>query len=342
MGKDSKIQWTDNTLNFWIGCQEVSPACDFCYAKTQNLRRHWVDGWGPHGERRRTQYWNDARRWNRMARELGVRLKVFSNSLSDFFDKAVDDKPWRGDAWSLIDECRDLDWLILTKRPQNIPNRLPAGWMSGSPLKPWPHVWLGTTVENQEEADRRIPHLLAVPAAKHFLSCEPLLGPIRLDQLTRYGQTRAYIDNALNGFQSNGYGGSYGPRIDWVIPGGETGPNARPPHPDWLRSLRDQCAAAGVPFFLKAWGDWAPLGQFEAKGWERAGSNGTGEMVGRLTGGFEDGCLPLFNGKRFVTRYPWPTTSNTGHDPGPCMVRVGTARSGALLDGREYRERPSS
>lgn len=340
---ETKIEWTWTlgpdgilhrgfTLNFWIGCQEVSPACDFCYAKTQNLRRHWVDGWGPHGQRRRTQYWNDARRWNRMARDLGVRLKVFSNSLSDFFDKAVDDKPWRDDAWALIDECRDLDWLILTKRPQNIPNRLPVGWMrqqgDGKPFQPWPHVWFGTTTENQEEADRRIPHLLAVPAAKRFLSCEPLLGAVRLDMLTRYVQSGALIDNALTGFSSNGYGGSYGSKIDWVIAGGESGPDARSWHPDWARSLRDQCSKVGVPFFWKQNGEWSQEDAHRKVVPHAMANDGTLYRSGDLA---------------------WPNGARRGeairadHDKAhlTMMYRVGKKAAGALLDGVEHRAMPT-
>ncbi len=182
MGVNSKIEWCDHTMNFWIGCQEVSPACVFCYAKTQNAHWKWVNGWGPHGERKRTvaANWHKLRKWNRDARAAGVRAKVFSNSLSDFFDSAAP-YIWRREAWHYIEQSPDLDFLILTKRPQNIAKMLPdpetgvKPWGAG-----WPNVWLGTTVENQEEADRRIPHLLAVPATARFLSCEPMLGPVNL------------------------------------------------------------------------------------------------------------------------------------------------------------------
>lgn len=245
MGANSKIEWTDHTMNFWIGCQEVSPACDFCYAKAQNAHWGWVNGWGPHGERKRTSAanWHKLRKWNQAARAAGVRAKVFSNSLSDFFDNAAH-YTWRREAWHYIEQSPDLDFLILTKRPQNIAKMLPdpetgvKAWGAG-----WPNVWLGTTAENQEEANRRIPHLLSVPARIHFLSCEPLLGRLHLPAQDTYWHP-----------------------LDWVICGGESGPNARPMHPDWARGLRDQCAAAGVPFFFKQWGEWVSVSEVEGAG----------------------------------------------------------------------------
>ncbi len=266
MTENSKIEWTDHTMNFWIGCQEVSGACDLCYAREQNRYFGWVDGWGPHGQRRRTQpqNWNKALAWNKRAGEAGKPEFVFTNSLSDFFDKAVDDLGYRDAAWDLIDECRNLIWLILTKRPQNIHNRLPAGWMRNG--KPWPHVWFGITTENQEEAERRIPRLLAVPAAKYFLSCEPLLGPLDLTTaegwLWRYG---GRLREPVNGWPDHAK--RQGGGIDWVIAGGESDPmkqgRARPANPQWFRSLRDQCEAADVPFFFKQWGDWVSVSEVE-------------------------------------------------------------------------------
>jgi protein gp37 len=302
MAENSKIEWTDHTLNFWIGCQEVSPACDHCYAKTQNEHWKWVNGWGPNGERRRTSEntWHQLRLWNKRAKARGIREKVFSNSLSDFFDNRAQ-STWRREAWHYIDQCEWLDFLILTKRPQNIPGMLPdpetgtRPWGGG-----WPNVWLGTTAENQAEADRRIPHLLAVPARARFVSCEPLLGALDL---------RSY----LTGHEDNGVdltreigskvGATIGwtPPLDWVIVGGESGPNARPMHPGWARNLRDQCQSAGVAFFFKQWGEWAPS---------------------------EDH-------PRVKEELPWSPTSYQG------MCRVGKRAAGAMLDGREWREMPA-
>lgn len=233
MGVDTKIEWAHHTFNAWIGCTKVSPGCDHCYAARQDAHRRWTpDGWG--GPRRRTsaEYWKQPLKWDRAAARKGERHRVFCSSLADVFDNQVD-AAWRADLWPLIAATPHLDWLLLTKRPQNIKKMLPADWGSG-----YQNVWLGTTVENQAEADRRIPHLLAVPARVRFLSCEPLLGPIDLTRVAG----RAGLDPHWC-MKKSGLG--------WVIVGGESGPGARPMHPDWARSLRDQCAAARVPFFVK-------------------------------------------------------------------------------------------
>lgn len=249
MAENSKIEWCDHSMNFWIGCQEVSPACDNCYARVQNAHWKWVSGWGPDGERRRTSpaNWHKLRKWNREATESGIRRKVFSNSLSDFFDNKAD-RTWRREAWHYIEQSPHLDFLILTKRPQNISKMLPDPETGVSPWGAgWPNVWLGCTVENQEEAGRRIPHLLGVPATVHFLSCEPLLGPVYLDAPLfpdSVGQRGSLIGGAT-------FPGVAWSKIDWVIAGNESGPGRRPGDLDHMRSLRDQCAVAGVPFFGK-------------------------------------------------------------------------------------------
>ena len=250
MAENSKIEWTHHTFNPWIGCQKVSGACDNCYAMAWD-HRFGGERWGAHANRTRTSpaNWNKPRRWARDCASRGVRERVFCASLADVFDNHRSiPRGWREDLWELIYETPELDWLLLTKRPQNIAKMLPLIWGNG-----FPNVWLGTTVENQEEANRRIPHLLSVPAVVHYLSCEPLLGEVRLDRLFRVGQSMTYVDNALTGFISNGYGGSYDKRIDWVITGGESGPNFRRANPDWFRSLRDQCAASDTAFLLKQW-----------------------------------------------------------------------------------------
>jgi protein gp37 len=148
------------------------------------------------------------------------------------FDNQVPEE-WRTDLWALIDRCRNLDWLLLTKRPQNIAKMLPIDWGDG-----WPHVWLGVTAENQTEADRRLPVLLRVPAVMHFASVEPQLEPVDLSRHLAAG-------------------------IDWVIVGGESGTDRRPFDPDWARSLRDQCRKAGTAFFMKQLG--GPAGRARNK-----------------------------------------------------------------------------
>lgn len=245
MAENSKIEWCDHTVNFWIGCQEVSPACDHCYAKTQNAHWKWVKGWGPDGERRRTSVanWRKLRKFNRDAKAAGIRAKVFSNSLSDFFDNKVPDA-WRQEAWKCIEQSPDLDFLILTKRPQNIAKMLPdpalgvKPWGSG-----WPNVWLGTTIENRVEGARRAWVLAQIPAVCRFWSCEPLLED--LGDLTGL----CLLDTASD----------ERPAVSWVIAGGESGHGAREMDPAWARALRDQCADAGVPFFMKQMTKKAPI-----------------------------------------------------------------------------------
>jgi protein gp37 len=154
--------------------------------------------------------------------------------MSDVFEARSDLDPWRNRLWKLIDQTPLLDWLLLTKRPQNVGGKIPWG-------KQWPkNVWIGTSVEDQQRADERLPILLELPATYRFLSCEPLLGPIDLSKWTSQRPKHLY-------------------RIDWVIAGGESGPNARAMLPGWARKLRDQCQQSGIPFHFKQWGHWAPV-----------------------------------------------------------------------------------
>lgn len=270
MAEQSKIEWTDHTFNPWEGCQKVAPECDHCYAENRDQRFTGGIHWGPKAPRRRTsaQNWNKPRRWNAQAEAFhathGRRQRVFCASLADAFDNAVDTS-WRDDLWALIRECDQLDWLLLTKRPQNIAKMLPPDWGDG-----WLHVWLGTSAGTQKSANQNIPHLFRVPAAIRFVSAEPLLGPLDLDSALsgesalniecwgecRWCETHIALHNCWKGRQTQAtlLRGRVG--LDWVICGGESGPNARPMHPDWARDLRDQCTAAGVAFFFKQWGNW--------------------------------------------------------------------------------------
>lgn len=263
MAENSKIEWCDHTWNPWLGCTKVSPACDHCYAEDW-AKRFNGPAWGK--ERRRTSAanWKQPLKWNRQAAAFraqhGRAPMVFCASLADVFDNQVPEE-WRRDLWEMIAATPDLIWLLLTKRPQNIARMLPdlPGLPTFEPNSPfwgtgWPNVWLGTTVENQAEADRRIPHLLSVPAAKRFLSCEPLLGPVDLTNV--HFLEGSGIHFGLPSLVGGGFIGSAFPEIGWVIAGGESGREARPSHPDWFRSLRDQCAAAGTPFLFKQWGEF--------------------------------------------------------------------------------------
>ena len=222
MGQATGIEWCDHTYNPWMGCTKVSPACDHCYAEAQEDARYGRVEWG--GPRRRTSEATRRApyRWDREAAATGERRRVFCMSLGDFWDNQVPDE-WRIEALNMIRQCRNLDWLILTKRPQNILKMLPPDWGRLG----WSHVWLGATVENMTEARRRIPILLRVPARVHWLSVAPLLEPLDL---------RPWL----------------GRGIDWIVVGGETGAkDARYMEPDWARDLRDQCSDTGVALFLK-------------------------------------------------------------------------------------------
>lgn len=234
MGALSKIEWTDHTFNPWVGCTKVSAACDSCYAEAWAKRTGHPNLW--HGERRRTSAvnWNQPLKWNAAAIAEGVRRRVFCASLADVFDNQVPAE-WRRDLFDLIWKTPGLDWLLLTKRPQNIGKML---WhaIGEAELWPWPNVWLGTTAENQEEYDRRWSSLSQIHAKVRFISYEPALGPI----------TRLHL--ALDG-----------PIPNWIICGGESGGKARPMNPDWARDLRDFCSTFKVDFFFKQWGEYQPL-----------------------------------------------------------------------------------
>lgn len=334
MTANSKIEWTDHTFNPWIGCTKVSPACDHCYAERSTPSRTLGVEWGPHAKRHRTtpSNWAMPKRWNAQAEAFhaqhGRRQRVFCASLADVFDNQVPDA-WRADLFALIEATPNLDWLLLTKRIGNAKDMMFIA--RGGHLPLLSNVWLGATICNQEEADRDIPKLQDTPAAVRFLSMEPLLGPVWLgnDGHGRFGGiSRAggdgdwtYYDHPLNGKRSTKCGEYPVPRIDWVIVGGESGPGARPMLSDWARSLRDQCAAAGVPFHFKQHGEWvdastAAFGRTE--GTELRYLRSDGSEARRGDPGWSDENADV-------------TT----------MSRVGKKAAGRQLDGVEHNGAPS-
>lgn len=223
MAENSKIEWTTHTFNPWMGCQKVSPGCDHCYAEALMDTRYGKVQWGPHGTRVRTApaNWRKPLQWAKAARQSGIRPRVFCASLADVFDNRAPAE-WRNDLFDLIAGTPELDWLLLTKRPENIHKMLPRGWATGTE---WSNVWLGTTCEDQANYDRRWPILKAVPAAVRFISYEPAIGPLRLH----------------NGPE----------QPDWLICGGESGTGARYMLPAWAVDVRNDCAERGVHFFMK-------------------------------------------------------------------------------------------
>lgn len=300
MAENSKIEWTDHTFNPWEGCTKVGPGCDNCYAETRNARfaGGQATNWGPGAPRRRTSAanWRKPLAWNAAHADFfarhGRRQRVFCASLADVFDNEVDPQ-WRRDLFDIIELTPNLDWLLLTKRIGNVVGMLPShDWAARG------NVWLGATITSQAEADRDIPKLLAVPARVRFLSMEPLLGPVRL---TSEGYIPADDEGpARVGYMvgaDDGKSGLWVTREDalrrsgihWIIVGGESGPNARPMHPDWARSLRDQCTSAGTPFQFKQWGEWRPAPEIE-------------EASGSLFHQFHDGTWMQRDGKKAAGR----------------------------------------
>jgi protein gp37 len=343
MAQTTEIAWCDSTFNPWIGCTKVSPGCAHCYAERDfDLRKH-VAKWGAGQPRHRTSaaYWRQPLKWDQEAatrelyhedetnlgKDLGVyqRPRVFCASLADWLDDEVPIE-WLADLLVLIRRTPHLDWLLLTKRPQNFLPRLQqianervphwppstrfpkisnfaAAWIGqfgDGPMIP-ANVWIGTSIEDHARADERISALLSIPARVRFLSCEPLLGPVDL----------RFWDGRGNGSTRRSEG------IHWVICGGESGPHPRPMHPAWARSLRNQCQAAAVPFFFKQWGEWSDTADCGKPGWSSPDAylNFEGHVVDEATarkGGSWKGI--------------W---------------RVGKSAAGRLLDGREHNEFPS-
>ena len=345
MAENTRIEWCDATFNPWIGCTKVSPGCDHCYAERSTPSRTLRVPWGPGAPRRRTSAanWHHPHRWNRHATDHGIRYRVFCASLADWLDNEVPVE-WLADLLNLVSITPNLDWLLLSKRIGNWETRLRAvltyilsddavsyraelmawleGWLGGG--RPPANVWLGATVVNQEEADRDIPKLLDTPAALRWLSMEPLLGPVDLTAIKRT-LAPSFFGDALHWYH-RGYcheqDGIEYPAIDWIIVGGESGPRARPMHPDWARALRDQCAAADVPFLFKQWGEWAP----DQDGAETCGNCGQTKFD-TINAHSECGACGSYSWQRADT--PLDT---------PC--RVGKRRAGRLLDGREHHAFP--
>ena len=355
MSEKTNIEWTDHTFNPWIGCAKVSPGCVHCYADRQDNHRKWTpEGWGKGKPRKRTSAanWRQPLLWNQNAKKFPWkcptceccitddayesdpcvecsnchkaylvprnRPRVFCGSLCDWLDGEVPIE-WLADLLALIHQTPNLDWQLLSKRPENWESRMlkcsvhlkavrgdmPTwlwDWRNAYGAPP-PNVWIGVSVEDQARADERIPELLKIPAKVRFLSCEPLLGP-----LSRF----------IKGTRAAGHESQETRWVDWVICGGESGPQARPMHPDWARSLRDQCQAAKVPFFFKQWGEWIGSDQ----GINPAVSHA--EMKERGGVHVWDYCKP-------------PGPPHFGMD---FNYRVGKKAAGNILDGRLWDEFP--
>lgn len=322
MAENSKIEWTHHTFNPWRGCTKVSDGCTNCYAETMSGRNPKTLGvWGKYGTRvvASESMWKQPLKWNAAAEKAGERHRVFCASLADVFE-GRDTMPEA--SWDVISEARvrlgwliketpNLDWLLLTKRPENVLSFESLGnfW---SPDGMPDNVWIGTSVENQEQADKRIPELLKIPAKVRFLSMEPLLGPVNLD---RY-------------LFASGPDGEPAPRnepmlpcLHWVIVGGESGADARAVHPSWVESILDQCQSAEVPFFFKQWGEWT--NDFDL----------VCQAGGDLGGDVRRGVAQILHAPGNPEGY--------FREGDVWAKKVGKKKAGRLLDGREWNEVPN-
>lgn len=299
MSANSKIEWCDHTFNPWIGCTKVSPGCAHCYAEKRSSYTDKVE-WGKGKPRRRTSAdnWKQPLKWNKTGIcECGrvVALKdskgdpffhcgkpvrhprVFCASLADWLDDEVPIE-WLADLLGLIHAMPNLDWLLLTKRPENFLDRICSAfeftgqdeehynkwtdahelcgqWINeAQPYLPIANVWVGASAEDQQRADERIPKLLEIPAKIRFLSCEPLLEPLNL--------TSSQYFRDANTEPAGGWFGSRLAAIDWVIVGGESGLGARPCQDIWIRDLVKQCREADVPVFVKQLGSFCFTGEY--------------------------------------------------------------------------------
>lgn len=310
MSDKTRIEWTDATWNPVTGCTKVSDGCKHCYAERQWARLAANPATRYHGRKftdvqEHGDILDQPLRWKKPRR-------IFVDGMSDLFHPDVSDR-FIADVFGVMAACPQHTFQVLTKRPERMRKLLRAGCMGRFESDAeecaalytdahlvWPikNVWLGVSVEDQATADERIPLLLDTPAAVLWVSCEPLLGHVDLfDFIGPFGKPHELQQPSM---------------LDWVVVGGESGPRARPMHPNWVRSLRDQCAAADVPFLFKQWGEWFPssIGQ----GGSRLGA---------------------WNGYHFMPG--WGDIKNPGNN----MVRSGKrAFGGRLLDGVHHDDYP--
>ena len=328
MSDKTGISWANATWNPITGCAKVSQGCKNCYALRDWARLAANPKTVYHG-REFTDVRCHPERLDQPLRWTRSRL-IFVNSMSDLFHEDVPDDfidqvfAVMGNVFCKMGQPHVFQ--VLTKRPERMKNYLNdpetvvrvtramkdmglhlAG-ENAAPTWPLPNVWLGVSVENQETADERIPLLLQTPAAVRWVSAEPLLGPVDLPGLFFYRTERTGGVEPLRKQRP--------PQIDWVVVGGESGPAARPMNPDWARSLRDQCAEAGVPYYFKQWGSWEPLAR-----------SGAVDALITMPGQNKD-------------LWAWPGATKDGWRSGPVSVRVGRNGVSEALDGREHKEYP--
>ena len=311
------ISWTNTTWNPIVGCSKVSAGCDHCWAERMarlHYHKYFPNGWT--GE---VELFTERLGWPNHKRKP---IRIAVGLMGDLFHDAVPfdflDLLWATMGCCEAPDLRHLTFQILTKRPKRMLEYARHRAESGMVFD-LPNLWVGVSCENQAAADERIPLLLQTPAAVRFVSCEPLLGSINLTDLPVPGNDRGFSFNALTDIDDEHFYNVHA-KLDWVICGGESGPGARPMHPEWIRSLRDQCQAVCVPFHFKQWGEWS-------------------EVVW-----IDRNIKPVLN-------ISVPTQNAIGKNTkemiwsgfAPCnMRRVGKKAAGRLLDGREWLEFPEA
>jgi protein gp37 len=245
---NSSIEWTDKVWNPVTGCTKVSQGCKHCYAEGI-AGRFFAKQYPPNADGSPRKFTDVRCHEERLDAPLHWRkpARIFVNSMSDLFHPDVPVE-FIDRVFAMMALSPQHTFQVLTKRPQRMREFFAGAGRGGGVF----NAWLGVSVEDQATADARIPLLLQTPAAVRWISYEPALGPLDVQQALTY-RRRDIPDGDDGGRFLAGIQG-----VDWVVCGGESGPHARPMHPDWARSMRDQCQAAGVPFFFKQWGEWLP------------------------------------------------------------------------------------
>ncbi|MUO69173.1 DUF5131 family protein [Agrobacterium vitis] len=367
MADNTKIEWTDATWNPITGCSIVSPGCTNCYAmklagtrmKNHPSREGLTTG-GKAGP-----VWNGKLRFNVEWLTQPLRWKkprrIFVCAHGDLFAEGVPDE-WIDQIFAVMALAPWHTLQVLTKRPERmrdymrqIPDRTPhiakwAAWRWGKNdpdavydfvvealSTPPKNIWLGVSVEDQARAEQRIPILLETPAAIRWISAEPLLGPLDLRKIS--SPIFAANINALTGVYTweNGPPKTETARLDWVVVGGESGRNARPMHPDWARSLRDQCAAAGVPFLFKQWGEWYTAAYRTTDGEPVFRQFTTfDQWVNKASTWINGGTCLDRTGRQLKIGGDFMRARDKGTFPLTIMHRLGKKAAGRMLDGVEH------
>lgn len=353
----TKIEWTEASWNVVVGCSKISPGCDNCYAERMANRLAGMASTGPIYlpviKNQKPHGWNGKTAFSESALTKPLHWKkprmIFVCSMGDLFHESIPFE-WIDKVFAVMALCPQHTFQVLTKRSKrmleffdslNQDDQYRGKILNLDAIEvdenwPLPNVWLGVTAEDQQRADERIPDLLKCPAVKRFVSCEPLLSEINLGNV-RLPNTKPrgwdgreggypYL-NCLTGREySVMVGNDTNYKLDWVICGGESGPGARPMHPDWARNLRDQCKSAGVPYFMKQWGEWAATEYDPA------------DCLYRDSSTLQPTCLHTHWQYPKGEYHIWGDRAFREGDP--ISVKCGKKKAGYLLDGKEYKEMP--